>query len=119
LPAKGSETDAKALLASLGRADGRKVGVDLAAPTIRAGIVAATFTIDPVWKAQLLIGWDDTDLTDDSRMAQDQAVPPRGFASAPLGDASRLSWPAYCSLRSDAALSFDSGEAGGETEVRQ
>ena len=53
MPARVSETDAEASSASL----------DLAAPTIRAGIVVATFAIDPTWKAQLLIGWDDTDLT--------------------------------------------------------
>jgi hypothetical protein len=44
---------------------------------------------------------------------------PERLASTPLGDASRLNWPAYCSLGLDMALSFDSGEAGGGTERRK
>lgn len=63
LPARVSEADAEALLASLAVAEGRAVRVDLAAQTISAGNLVAPFAIDPVWKTQLLNGWDDVDLT--------------------------------------------------------
>ncbi len=63
LPARVSEADAEALLASLAVAEGRAVRVDLEAQTISAGNWVAPFAIDPVWKTQLLNGWDDVDLT--------------------------------------------------------
>ena len=63
LPAEVSEADAEALLASQAVADGGEVRVDLFAQTIAAGNRVASFTIDPVWKIQLLNGWDDIDLT--------------------------------------------------------
>jgi 3-isopropylmalate/(R)-2-methylmalate dehydratase small subunit len=63
LPAEVSEADSEALLASQALADGGEVRVDLFAQTIAAGNRVASFTIDPVWKIQLLNGWDDIDLT--------------------------------------------------------
>lgn len=63
LPARVCEADAEALLASLAVDEGRAVRVDLAAQTVSAGNLVAPFAIDPVWKTQLLNGWDDVDLT--------------------------------------------------------
>jgi 3-isopropylmalate/(R)-2-methylmalate dehydratase small subunit len=63
LPAKVSEADAEALLASHAVVEGHPIRVDLASQTISAGNWAAPFTLDPVWKIQLLNGWDDLDLT--------------------------------------------------------
>ena len=63
LPAKVSEADAEALLASHAVAAGGLISVDLVAQTISAGNWFAPFTLDPVWKIQLLNGWDDFDLT--------------------------------------------------------
>ena len=63
LPAQVSEADAEALLASHALAQGAPVSVDLVAQTISVGNLVAPFTIDPVWKIQLLNGWDDIDLT--------------------------------------------------------
>ncbi|KAF0123926.1 MAG: 3-isopropylmalate/(R)-2-methylmalate dehydratase small subunit [Xanthobacteraceae bacterium] len=59
LPATVSEADAEALLAS----GPLPVTVDLAAQTIACGNVVVPFAIDPVWRTQLLNGWDDIDLT--------------------------------------------------------
>ena len=44
-------------------AGGGRVYIDLPAQTIVAGNLVASFAIDPVWKTQLLNGWDDVDLT--------------------------------------------------------
>lgn len=63
LPAKVSEADAEALLASHAVAEGGPVRVDIVAQTISAGNWVAHFALDPVWKVQLLNGWDDIDLT--------------------------------------------------------
>jgi 3-isopropylmalate/(R)-2-methylmalate dehydratase small subunit len=63
LPAKVSEADAEALLALHAVADGGPVRVDLVAQTISAGNWVAPFILDPVWKIQLLNGWDEIDLT--------------------------------------------------------
>jgi 3-isopropylmalate/(R)-2-methylmalate dehydratase small subunit len=63
LPARVAEADAEALLASLALIEGRDIAVDLAAQTILAGNLVVPFAIDPVWKTQLLNGWDDIDLT--------------------------------------------------------
>lgn len=59
LPATVSERDAEALLAA---AD-VPVTVDLEACRILAGNLVVDFAIDPVWRTQLLNGWDDIDLT--------------------------------------------------------
>ena len=61
--ARVSEADAEALLASEAVREGRAIRVDLAGQTITAGNLVAAFDIDPVWKTQLLNGWDDIDLT--------------------------------------------------------
>jgi 3-isopropylmalate/(R)-2-methylmalate dehydratase small subunit len=63
LPARVSEADAEALLASEAVREGRAIRIDLAGQTITAGNLVAAFDIDPVWKTQLLNGWDDIDLT--------------------------------------------------------
>lgn len=59
VPAIVDEADAEALLG----AGDLPVTVDLDAQRITAGNVVVTFRIDPVWKTQLLNGWDDIDLT--------------------------------------------------------
>ncbi|MFN3854119.1 MAG: 3-isopropylmalate dehydratase small subunit [Phreatobacter sp.] len=59
LPATVSERDAEALLSA---AD-VPVTVDLESCRILAGNLVAEFAIDPVWRTQLLNGWDDIDLT--------------------------------------------------------
>ncbi len=59
VPATVSEADAEALLA----AGDLPVAVDLETQRITAGNVVVDFTIDPVWRTQLLKGWDDIDLT--------------------------------------------------------
>ena len=63
LPARVSSEDAEALLASLAVAEGRAVRIDLEAQTVSIGNLVASFEIDPVWKTQLLHGWDDVDFT--------------------------------------------------------
>jgi 3-isopropylmalate/(R)-2-methylmalate dehydratase small subunit len=63
LPARVSAADAEALLASLAVAEGGAVRIDLEAQTISIGNLVAPFEIDPVWKTQLLHGWDDVDFT--------------------------------------------------------
>ena len=59
LPALVSEADAEALL----EAPAATVMVDLASQRITAGNLAVDFAIDPVWRTQLLNGWDDIDMT--------------------------------------------------------
>ena len=63
LPARVSEADAEALLASPHVVEGRAVRVDLESGTVTAGNLVVGFTIDPVWRKQLLNGWDDIDMT--------------------------------------------------------
>ena len=63
LPARVSEADVEALLASHAVAQAAPIRVDLQARTISAGNWIASFEIDPVWKTQLLNGWDEIDLT--------------------------------------------------------
>ena len=82
LPAEVSEADAETLLASEVVARGDAVRVDLVAQTISWGNQVVPFTLDPVWKTQLLNGWDDFDLTlaeqshIDRFRAQDMAARP-------------------------------------------
>ena len=63
LPAQVSVEDTEALLTSPVIVGGDLVRVDLLAQTIVAGNLVAPFAIDPVWKLQLINGWDDVDLT--------------------------------------------------------
>ena len=63
LPAQISEADAEALLADSTLRNGGPVIVDLAAQTIRVGNQTISFDVEPVWKTQLLNGWDDIDMT--------------------------------------------------------
>ena len=63
LPAQVSVGDAEALLTSPVIAAGGLVRVNLLLQTIVAGNLVIPFAIDPVWKLQLLNGWDDVDLT--------------------------------------------------------
>jgi 3-isopropylmalate/(R)-2-methylmalate dehydratase small subunit len=63
LPAQIDEAAADTLLATLTRGNVGVLEVDLASQEIRAGVSTYTFAIDPVWKEQLLNGWDDIDLT--------------------------------------------------------
>ena len=63
LPAQISEADAERLLAAGDLVAARPVSVDLENQTITAGNLVLSFSIDPVWKKQLLNGLDDIDLT--------------------------------------------------------
>lgn len=63
LPAIVSEEDAEALIAAEAMRRGQPMRVDLAAQQIVAGNLVVPFTIDPVWKTQLLNGWDEIDMT--------------------------------------------------------
>lgn len=63
LPALVSEEDAERLLTAGEMAGARPVSVDLDRQTITAGNLILPFSIDPVWKQQLMTGLDDVDLT--------------------------------------------------------
>jgi 3-isopropylmalate/(R)-2-methylmalate dehydratase small subunit len=63
LPAVLAEEDVEDLLAALAATPDLPVTVDLAAQTVAWGNRTAGFTIDPVWREQLLNGWDDIDVT--------------------------------------------------------
>jgi 3-isopropylmalate/(R)-2-methylmalate dehydratase small subunit len=63
LPAQVTEEDAEELLAATGLVADRPITIDLTTQTITAGNLVIAFTIDPVWKKQLLNGLDDFDLT--------------------------------------------------------
>jgi 3-isopropylmalate/(R)-2-methylmalate dehydratase small subunit len=63
LPARISEEDAERLLAAGDMVAARPLSIDLENQTIAAGNLVLPFSIDPVWKKQLLNGWDDIDLT--------------------------------------------------------
>jgi 3-isopropylmalate/(R)-2-methylmalate dehydratase small subunit len=93
LPARVSSEDAEALLASLAVAEGGAVRIDLAAQTISIGNLVASFEIDPVWKTQLLHGWDDVDFTlrEQSRI---EAFRTRDLAARPWAVPGALDFPA-------------------------
>ena len=63
LPARVAESEAETLLAELADGGLTTLSVDLAAQTLSAGERVIPFEIEPVWKRQLLNGWDDIDLT--------------------------------------------------------
>lgn len=63
LPAQISEEDFERLMRADELVGHRLLTIDLGAQTITAGNLVVTFTIDPVWKKQLLNGWDDIDMT--------------------------------------------------------
>ncbi len=63
LPARVEESEAEALITALLRKEAGLVEINLAAQTIRHGNATLNFLLDPVWKQQLLLGWDDIDLT--------------------------------------------------------
>jgi 3-isopropylmalate/(R)-2-methylmalate dehydratase small subunit len=63
LPARVEEADAERLIAAAELVDADLIAVDLAKQTIRCGETTYSFSIDPVWKEQLMNGWDDIDLT--------------------------------------------------------
>ncbi|CAN7494455.1 3-isopropylmalate dehydratase small subunit [Bosea sp. LjRoot9] len=63
LPAVLDEADIEDLLAALTATPDLPVSVDLAEQTVAWGNRAVTFAIDPVWREQLLNGWDDIDVT--------------------------------------------------------
>lgn len=63
LPARVEEAEAERLLAALEAGETSELAVDLAAQTVVYGQTTIPFAIDPVWKQQLLNGWDDIDLT--------------------------------------------------------
>jgi len=63
LPAVLDEADIEDLLAALTAQPELAVTVDLAEQTVSWGNRAVTFAIDPVWREQLLNGWDDIDVT--------------------------------------------------------
>ena len=63
LPAQVSEEDCERLLRADELVAHRPLTIDLGAQTITVGNLVVTFAIDPVWKQQLLNGWDDIDMT--------------------------------------------------------
>jgi 3-isopropylmalate/(R)-2-methylmalate dehydratase small subunit len=63
LPAIISEADAETLLNDSTLSSGGSVHIDLAQQTVRVGNHVLKFEIEPVWKTQLLNGWDDIDMT--------------------------------------------------------
>jgi 3-isopropylmalate/(R)-2-methylmalate dehydratase small subunit len=63
LPAQISEEDSKALFHANELVGLRPIAIDLATQTITSGNLVVPFVIDPVWKKQLLNGWDDIDMT--------------------------------------------------------
>jgi 3-isopropylmalate/(R)-2-methylmalate dehydratase small subunit len=63
LPAVLDEADIEDLLAALTAQPALAVSVDLAEQMVSWGNRAVTFAIDPVWREQLLNGWDDIDVT--------------------------------------------------------
>ena len=63
LPAIISEADAETLLNDSTLRSGGSVHIDLAQQTVRVGNHVMKFEIEPVWKTQLLNGWDDIDMT--------------------------------------------------------
>ena len=63
LPARVEEAEAEALIAALLAGRISECAIDLTAETIQAGGATISFSIDPVWKRQLLNGWDDIDMT--------------------------------------------------------
>ena len=89
LPAQVNEEDAERLLAAGDLVAARPVSVDLESQTITAGNLVLPFAIDPVWKKQLLNGWDDIDLTlgesarIESFTARDRLARPWAAPSAP------------------------------------
>lgn len=62
LPARVDE-DATRLLTSALESAVDILAVDLPSQTIRCDQTTIDFTIEPIWKEQLLNGWDDIDLT--------------------------------------------------------
>ena len=63
LPALVSAEQAEALLADDSIRQGVPIRIDLPDQQIRIGNHSIDFAIDPVWKTQLLNGWDDIDMT--------------------------------------------------------
>ena len=63
LPARVSDAEAETLIAALIAGRAGTCTIDLPAQTIQAGDATIAFSIDPIWKLQLLNGWDDIDLT--------------------------------------------------------
>jgi 3-isopropylmalate/(R)-2-methylmalate dehydratase small subunit len=63
LPAQISEQDAQALFHADELVGPRPMTIDLSAQTITSGNLVVPFAIDPIWKKQLLNGWDDIDMT--------------------------------------------------------
>jgi 3-isopropylmalate/(R)-2-methylmalate dehydratase small subunit len=63
VPAQISEQDSQALFHADEMVGPRPMTIDLPAQTIVSGNLVVPFTIDPVWKKQLLNGWDDIDMT--------------------------------------------------------
>jgi 3-isopropylmalate/(R)-2-methylmalate dehydratase small subunit len=63
VPAKVSEEEAERLLNAGELVAHRPMTIDLETQTIAVGNLVVPFAIDPVWKKQLLNGWDDIDMT--------------------------------------------------------
>jgi 3-isopropylmalate/(R)-2-methylmalate dehydratase small subunit len=63
LPAQISEQDSERLFGADELVGHRPLTIDLSAQSISVGNLVVPFSIDPVWKKQLLNGWDDIDMT--------------------------------------------------------
>ena len=63
LPACVEEAEAEALIARLLSGEATTIEINLVQQTIRYSGATLPFDIDPVWKEQLINGWDEIDLT--------------------------------------------------------
>ena len=63
LPAIINEEDAEKILRHPAIEQGHAITIDLAEQSIKIGAEVYKFEIEPVWKMQLLNGWDDIDMT--------------------------------------------------------
>ena len=63
MPAIINEADAEKLLSHPAIQEGHAITIDLAEQHIKVAGEVYQFEIEPVWKMQLLNGWDDIDMT--------------------------------------------------------
>ena len=63
VPVRVSDADCERLIAALMASPGARVRVDVAAGRVLQGDIDVPFTLDEVWREQLVNGWDDVDLT--------------------------------------------------------
>ena len=82
-------------------AGGGRVHIDLSAQTIVAGNLVVSFAIDPVWKTQLLNGWDDVDSHWRSKPASTASAPKTPQRAPGRRRGSEITPPACPTTRAD------------------